>query len=44
MKDIKDFNMCSTCKYCYDNEMETRFECDSDSEDDDCYVNRYEDE
>lgn len=41
--DIKDFNTCCTCKHCYDNELETRFECWAEVQNDNCYESKFED-
>lgn len=41
--DIKDFDICCTCKYFLDNEMETRFECCAKSQGDNCYESKFED-
>jgi hypothetical protein len=41
--DIKDYDTCCTCKYFYDNELETRFECWKKVQDDECYEDKFED-
>lgn len=40
--EIKDYNICCTCSHFYDNWHEARFECLNDTQDDDCYEDRYE--
>lgn len=40
--DIKEFNTCCTCKYFYDNKMETRLECLKEVQDEKCYENKFE--
>ena len=40
--DIKDFYICCTCKYFYDNKMETRFECHTKSQGNNCYEHKFE--
>ena len=39
---IKDYSKCCTCSHFYDNWHETRFECLSDTQDDDYYEDKYE--
>lgn len=39
--DIKDYRTCCTCKYFIDNELETRFECWKEEQDEDCYESKY---
>ena len=41
--DIKDFKTCCTCKYFFDNELETRFECLAKKQSSNCYENKFED-
>ncbi|MBO5712174.1 MAG: hypothetical protein J6R47_04980 [Acholeplasmatales bacterium] len=41
--DIKNYRTCCTCKYFYDNEAVSRFECHRDKEpDNECYENKFE--
>ena len=40
--DIKDYDMCCTCRYFSDNWHETRFECLNNTQDDDCYEDMYD--
>lgn len=35
--DIKDYDTCWSCKYFVDNKFETRFECEKEVRDEDCY-------
>lgn len=39
--DIKDYDTCRTCRYFYDNEIETRFECHNENKGEDCYERKY---
>lgn len=40
--DIKDYNTCCTCKHFCDNELETRFECWKEMQDDECYESKFD--
>jgi hypothetical protein len=40
--DIKDFHTCCTCKYFCDNKFESRFECEKEVQDENCYESKYE--
>ena len=41
--DIKDYDVCCTCKYFYDNKLQTRFECLKEYQNEDCYESKVED-
>ena len=38
--EIKNYKQCRTCRHFFDNEIETRFECEKDVKTDDCYEER----
>lgn len=40
--EIKDYNLCCTCKHFFDNELETRFECEKEIQDENCYESKFE--